>query len=236
VILLDFLGHLVSRMQIGNPLVLEGDYPAAIARATAALRWFWASRHFLFLRGTAYLFAGQFPEAEADLRQSLALRSGISRTSALVNLGYIRMDRRQFEEALAVFEQAAMIYDASGTAYGGMAEARVRGQMEPGLAIDLLERGIRLRTGNSRMANVDRHTLAYMWANYAWALALRGRMTEAHDAAARTLVVADDGFAPGFAGTKWRLGTAYLAMGDGKEALEQYSGGAQSDPGSSGRF
>jgi tetratricopeptide (TPR) repeat protein len=208
----------------------KADYDTAVKRSTAMLRWFPRSAHFTFLRGTALLFAGRLEEAESELRASLTKGSGLAQSARLVNLGYIQMDKGQFQEAIASFQQAAAVFDRSGTAYGAMADARLRGGLEPNLALDLLDRAIKMRTGNPRFVKVDRHTLAYMWADRAWALALQARTEEAQHDIAKALDQVDAEFVPGLAGTKWRVGTAFLKMGRKKEALEHFRRAAEIDP------
>jgi tetratricopeptide (TPR) repeat protein len=173
----------------------KGDL--AVKRSTAMLRWFPNSAHFTFLRGTALLFAGRPEEAESELRASLTKGSGLAQSSRLVNLGYIQLDKVQFQEAIVSFQRAAAIFDRSGTACGAMADARLRGGLEPDLALDLLDRAIKLRTGNPRFVKMDRHTLAYMWADWAWALALEARTEEAQNDIAKALDQVDTGFVPG---------------------------------------
>jgi tetratricopeptide (TPR) repeat protein len=103
----------------------KGDL--AVKRSTAMLRWFPNSAHFTFLRGTALLFAGRPEEAESELRASLTKGSGLAQSSRLVNLGYIQLDKVQFQEAIVSFQRAAAIFDRSGTACGAMTDARLRG-------------------------------------------------------------------------------------------------------------
>jgi tetratricopeptide (TPR) repeat protein len=208
----------------------KADYDTAVKRSTAMLRWFPKSAHFTFLRGTALLFGGRLEEAESEMRASLAKGSGLAQSSRLVNLGYIQMEKGQFHQAIVSFQQAAAIFDRSGTAYGGMADARLRGGLEPDRARELIDRAIKLRAGNSRFVKMDRHTLAYMWADRAWALALEGRAEEAQNDVAKALDQVDAGFVPGLAGTKWRVGTALLQMGRKKEALEHFRCAAEIDP------
>jgi tetratricopeptide (TPR) repeat protein len=208
----------------------KGDYDAAIARSTAILRWFPRSAHFTFMRGTAYLFSGRLDEAEPELRAALDKGAGPAQSSRLVNLAYIQMDQGYFRHALATFEKAAKIYDASGTAYAGMAEARLRGGLETDLALDLLDRAIQLRTASPRWVKIDRHTLAYMYANRAWALALKGRIQEAEADTRRALEQADPAFVPGYAGTEWRVANALLAMGRPDEANAHLRIAAGIDP------
>jgi len=97
----------------------KADYDGAVRRSNTVLYWVPNSAHFTFLRGTVLLFAGRLDEAEVEIRASLAKGSGLAQSARLVNLGYIQMDKGQFHEAIATFQRAAAIFDASGTSWEG---------------------------------------------------------------------------------------------------------------------
>jgi tetratricopeptide (TPR) repeat protein len=78
--------------------------------------------------------------------------------------------------------------------------------------------------------NLDRHTLANMWAARAEALAMLGRTSEATSSLETAAQAGDPQFIPGTAGTLWRCGRALLRMGRDSAAIDQFQRAIELDP------
>ena len=168
-----------------NRKLMLADYEGALARAGLLLRWFPQSPTFHFMRGTILLFAGRLAEAEQALRTSIEncqIRSGLA--PYLGNLGLVWLNLGRFNEATAVFEALTKIYPRYPGAHNGLAELLLRQRIEPRRALLLVENALQLKQRDPRSRNVDRHSLANMYANRAQALALLGQKDEAASALA----------------------------------------------------
>jgi tetratricopeptide (TPR) repeat protein len=211
--------------------LLLADYEGALARADLLLRWFPQSPNFHFMRGTILLFAGRLAEAEQALRTSIEkrqTRSGFA--PSLGNLGSVWSHLGRFKEAAAVFQAAAKIYPRYPSAHDGLAEVLLRQRIEPRRALLLVENALKLKQSNPRSRNVDRHSLANMYANRAQALALLGQKDEAASAVRTAEQVGDPAFIPGLAGTRWRCGVALRLMEQENAAIEHFRQAAELDP------
>ena len=209
----------------------RGDYTGALWRANLLLPWWNEAAGLRYMRGTVLLFAGRPDEAENDLRTSIDKESGKgtrAQAVALSNLGYAHLDQEHYGEAAQDFEESIAIDPGSGSAVNGLAEVQLRRPVqEPSEALSNLDRAIELK---QRSRKIDRHMLAYMWANRAWALGKLGRTEEALDALREAEKVNTPDFVPGFAGAHWRMGMALVAMDRKADALNHFRRAIEADP------
>src|SRR5215469_10985961 len=78
-------------------LLRNGDYDKALARLARMEKLGLKSTTLRFLKGTILMFAGRYHESEQALRQCLdAKTSPLRRSLALVNLGYVLLEERQY--------------------------------------------------------------------------------------------------------------------------------------------
>jgi tetratricopeptide (TPR) repeat protein len=183
-----------------------------------------------YARGTVLLFAGRSHEAESDLRESIARGKGkgaLQRAIALSNLGYALLDQERYAEASQSFEQSNTIGPASGSAFKGLAEVLLQQDQQPFEALRNVDRAVELKQFSRK---TDRHMLAYMWANRAWALGKLGRTEEALAALQDAEKENTPNFVPGFAGAHWRMGMALIAMNRRAEALDHFRRANEADP------
>jgi tetratricopeptide (TPR) repeat protein len=213
--------------------LLCADYQGALKRADWLIRWFPGTPAFHFLRGTVLLFAGRLAEADESLRTSIAkslIRAGHILPGALSNLAGVLLRLGRFPGATAALEAATKLYPRFSGAHNGLAEVLLSQGQEPRRALLLVDNALKLRQSDPRTQNVDRHSLANMWANRAQALALLGQKEEAASAVAAAESVGDPAFIPGMAGTYWRCGVALRLMDQGNAAVEQFRKAAALDP------
>jgi tetratricopeptide (TPR) repeat protein len=209
------------------------DYDGALARADALLKWSPGSPMLHFLRGTVLLFKGRLPEAEESLRTSIAkhlVRGGVGLIGALTNLGSVLLRQKRFREAAAALEVVHKIHPQFSAAHNDLAEVLLTQGQEPQRALLLVENALKLKLGNARLRNADRHSTAYMYANRALALAMLGRMEEASASVEMAKDSGDPSFIPGLAGTAWRCGLALVRMQKFQAAREQFQQAATIDP------
>jgi hypothetical protein len=234
-VLVPFLGLLIGLavewpLRWVNAKLRRGDYVSALWRVDALLPWWPKAAGLRYVRGTVLLFAGRSQEAESDLRESSASGSGKGtkpQAIALSNLGYALLDQERYAEASQSFEQSNTMTPASGSAFNGLAEVLLRQDQQPFEALRNLDRAIELKRG---WRKTDRHMLAYMWANRAWALGNLGRTEEALAALQDAEKENTPNFVPGFAGAHWRMGMALIAMDRRAEALEHFRRANEADP------
>ncbi len=221
----------------------RADYEGALALAARAVERNPHSARFLSLRGVILLFAGKLKEAEEAIRGALeiasitvlqrrgspVLRTGEEHFMMLENLGHVMLRQDRGREAIAAFEGAAKMQPRHWSPANGLAEAYLLNDREPSRALQSAEKALVLREANAA-SNADRHTLAYIYANRARALALLGRADEAKESLEEAAQAADPDFIPGMAGTLWRSGLALLNLNREDEAMEKFKRGKEIDP------
>jgi len=213
--------------------LLRADYEGAVARADLLIRWFPGTPAFHFIRGTVLLFAGRLAEADESLRTSIAkslIQAGSIVPGGLSNLAAVELRLGRFRAATAALEAATKLYPRFSGVHNGLAEVLLSQGLEPRRALLLVDNALKLKEGNVRTRNVDRHSTAYMWANRAQALAMLGQKEEAASSVTTAQSAGDPAFLPGLAGTYWRCGVALRLMEQENAALEQFRKAAGIDP------
>jgi Tfp pilus assembly protein PilF len=221
----------------------RADYESALALADRGARRYPHSPRFLSLRGVILLFAGRLKDAEQALRGALetasisvvqnrggrVLRTGAEHFLMLTNLGYVLLMQDRGREAAAAFEGAAKIIPRHWSAADRIAEVYLLHDREPQRALQSADKALVLRETNAA-PNAERHTLAYIYANRARALAMLGRTDEAKQSLEDAAKASDPDFVPGMAGTLWRMGMAMLNMNRESEAMRQFQRAKEIDP------
>jgi tetratricopeptide (TPR) repeat protein len=222
----------------------RADYDGALARIEQLLRRFPHSPRFLSLRGVILLLAGKLTEAEQALRSGLeaarisviqhrgsrVLQLAPEHTLMLVNLGYVLLADGRLTDAASAFEGATKLLPVCWDAYNGLAEVSLLRGGEPHRALELVDKALELKKENDAQPAIDRHVLAYIWANRARAQAALGLTGEAKESLDHAASQADPEFVPGFAGTLWRSGLALLRMDLEAEAMQQFKRAKEIDP------
>ena len=100
---------------------------------------------------------------------------------------------------------------------------------DPNRALKLLDQALDLKRNDELVPSTGRHTLAYLWADRAQALAM---LENVKDAAASLENAAKGNFefTPGLAGTLWRCGVALKLMDRKDAAIEQFRRAKEIDP------
>ncbi len=221
---------------IGRALA-RADYDTALRRSDFLLRVSPNDGGFQFFRGTVLLFAGRYPEAEHALSESAEagdVAATYSQSATLANLGEAVMLQGRYQEAIRMYEAAVRIHPGWGRAYSGMAEAYLWRDIEPERALEFIDRALERKLRSRASRRFDRHVLAQMYADRAWALALLGRAGESRGSLEQAFRAASRRFRPGLASVHYRAGRSLLALKGGREAEEHFRIARELDPGSSG--
>jgi tetratricopeptide (TPR) repeat protein len=182
------------------------------------------------------MFAGRNQEAEATLRKAAAsTESDRRRSLALVNLGYVLLEEKNYVESAKALDQAIEARPDGAVAYSTRAEVYLRQGIQPEKALELLDRGIQLKTNSVMQSDSDVHMFGYFQANRAWALFLLGRRAEAEQALEQAdqwqhKAMAYEHFKPGCAGVRYRMGMALLAGGEKDRARDEFRQVSTIDP------
>jgi tetratricopeptide (TPR) repeat protein len=212
------------------PALKRGEYDLGLRRL-AGIAWFSKRAPVQFLKGTLLMFAGRTAEAEAALRQSLAGEtSSVHKSLVLVNIGYTLLGEGRYNEARQALEEAIALRPNGAVAYSTLGEVYLRQGIEPQKALDLLDKGIKLKRASDRQMTVDLHILGYLLANRAWALLLLGHPAEADVALHEARKYSAVDIKPGAAGVHYRIGRVLLAEKRNQEAAEEFRQARQIDP------
>jgi len=183
------------------------------------------------MTGTVLMFAGRDREAEGVIRQCLAhALTAPLRGLFLVNLGYVLLGQRRYDEARDVYEEAIRNRPNGAVAYSSLAEVYLQQGIEPERALQLLDQGIKFKQASGQQARVDQHISGYLFANRAWALFLLGRTEDARKSLNQAHRYTSVNIKPGAAGVHYHMGRALLAGGFNTEAAEHFGQVRQIDP------
>ncbi len=231
---------LFIRHELGFSVALSwlrrGDYERALRRLELLERLGLSSATLLFLKGTVLMFAGRNQEAEEVLRKCIAtLQPPMKKALALVNLGYVLLDQRRYNEAAQALDEAIQIRPDGAVAYSTRAEVFLQRGVDPQKALELLDRGIHYKQRSVIQSGRDVHVFGYLAANRAWALFLLHRLAEAEQAlkeaekSFRNAAISER-FKPGQAGIRYHMGRALLAGGDAVRAQGEFRQAIEIDP------
>jgi tetratricopeptide (TPR) repeat protein len=203
-----------------------------VARADKLLRWFPELSMLHYMRGVTLLYAGKPAEAEQAVRESInrgQVGADASRAIRLTTLGETLLAQGRFKEATDLFEGSSRIDPQYAGAYSGMAMACLLQDGDPERALALVDRALELKQQLPKR-DLDRHTLANMWAARAEALAMLGRNSEAASSLETAAQAGDPKFIPGTAGTLWRCGRALRRMDRENAAIDRFKRAVALDP------
>jgi tetratricopeptide (TPR) repeat protein len=209
----------------------EGKYDEALRRLTLLKRLHITSPNLLHMTGTVLMFAGRDREAEEVIRQCLARAlSPPERGLFLVNLGYVLLGEKRYDEAQQVYEEAIRNRPNGAVAYSSLAEVYLQQGIQPEKALQLVDLGIKFKRASPIQAGVDQHILGYLFANRAWALFLLGRTEEARESLEEARQFGNVQSKPGAAGVHYHIARALLAGGLNDEAARHLRQVKQIDP------
>jgi tetratricopeptide (TPR) repeat protein len=218
----------------------RADYAGALRRVRLLRRLRPSSAMFLYLHGTVHLFAGEYQEAEARLRESLdkEQKSGsVTASATMENLGYALAGQGRYEEAVRIIEGAIEITPGGGGPYVALAGIYLRQGVQAERALDLLAQAQENKSSSLLNRRIDRYRWAEIWANRAWALTLQGRHIEAAEALEQAFEKRDRKFKPGLADLHCRMGKVMRLRDDKAAAIEHWRQAQQIDPqGEAGRW
>ena len=104
-----------------------GDYQTALQHAEGLKHGLSKTAEYCFFRGTMLHQLGKFSEAEASLREGLALETEARRQALASNvLGTVLTDMERYPEALSCFEDSIRVWLDRGTGHREIAEVRLR--------------------------------------------------------------------------------------------------------------
>jgi len=209
----------------------EGRYDEALRRLTLLKRLHVTSPNLLHMTGTVLMFAGRNREAEEAIRQCLARPlSAPERGLFLVNLGYVLLGEKRYEEAQQAYEEAIRNRPKGAVAYSSLAEVYLQQGIEPTKALQLVDLGLKFKRASQQQAGVDQHIFGYLLANRAWALFLLGRAEEARESLEEARQFGNVQIKPGAAGVHYHIARALLAGGLNTEAAEHFRQVKRIDP------
>lgn len=209
----------------------RADYQGALALANKLHRFFPQIVMIRYMRGIVLLYAGKLDDAEQALRQCLATpHAAHLQAIHLTTLGEVLMAKGKIKEAADLFEQASRIFPAYSGSYGGLAAALLRQDRDPQRALELLDQALQLKETNPQTKNIDKHSLANLWATRAEALAMLGRTSEAEAAIETASKEGNPAFRGGTAATIFRCGRALLRMDRESAAIGLFKRATEIDP------
>jgi tetratricopeptide (TPR) repeat protein len=211
----------------------RADYAGALGRVRFLRRLRPHNAMFLYLHGTVHLFAGEYQEAEARLREGLEReQKGLSATmgATLENLGYVLARQGRYEEAIKTLKGAIEIAPDAAGPYITLAGVYLRQGLQAERALELLAQAQENKGSSLLSRYTDRHRWGQIWANRAWALTLQGRHAEAAEVLEQAFKKRDRKFKPGLADLYCRMGKVMRLRGDKAAAIEHWQQAQQIDP------
>lgn len=181
VILVSYVWDMLPLWVAKTPLS-DGKYDDALRRLALLKRLHVTGPNLLHMTGTVLMFAGRDRQAEEVIRQCLARSlDPPERGLFLVNLGYVLLGEKRYDEARQVYEEAIRNRPDGAVAYSSLAEVYLHQGIEPEKALQLADLGIKFKRASPAQARVDQHILGYLLANRAWALFQLGRAEQARE-------------------------------------------------------
>lgn len=229
-VLMRHVWHMLPLWVAKKPLS-EGRYDEALRRLSLLKRLHMTSPNLLHMTGTVLTFAGRDREAEEVIRLCLSRAlSQPERGLFLVNLGYVLLGEKRYDEAQRVYEEAITNRPNGAVAYSSLAEVYLQQGIEPEKALQLVDLGLKFKRASKEQAGVDHHIFGYLLANRAWALFLLGRTEEARESLEEARPFGNFQIKPGAAGVHYHIARALLAAGLNDEAAEHLRQVKQIDP------
>lgn len=188
---------------------------------------------YLYLRGFALLELGRLQEAEACLRQSLAMEKDRSlRAVAESELGHVLLEQRRYPEAIASFESSVADWPQRGGGHRGIAEALLRQGVQPDEALRQAQQATEIDQGNTSFsAEVRDLNVGSSLATLAWAEAVNaGGAAEVEGLLSKAFALCPESNVPTRARVLYCAGRAYSALGKSEESAQEFEAAASLDP------
>jgi tetratricopeptide (TPR) repeat protein len=210
-----------------------GDYETALQKAERLKNGTLKTHPYCFMRGALLHRQGRFGEAEASLREAMALEAD-SRQTALVYdvLATVMMDVGRFPEAITFFGNAGHIWPEYGSSQRGIAETWLRQGRESPAALEHARQAVEI---DKRAAGMTREVLDTRLgedlAVLAWAVAANsGNIGEVDSLAAESSRLCGSKSKPILGQINYHAGRAYEAIGIPKKAGDHFHRAMQADP------
>ena len=117
----------LSALEAVDASYRAGDYRTALRQAEELKDGFSKTPEYCFFRGMMLHQLGDFPEAEASLREGRTLETEARRQALASNvLGTVLMDMGRYPEALTCFENSIRDWPDRGTGHRELAEVALR--------------------------------------------------------------------------------------------------------------
>lgn len=161
-----------------------GDYQTALQQAEGLKHGFSKTAEYCFFRGTMLHQLGKFSEAEASLREGLALETEARRQALASNvLGTVLMDMERYPEALSCFEDSIRVWLDRGTGHREIAEVWLRQGRNLPEALTRARRAVEIdRASPALSAETHEYRVGEDLALLAWAEAANSSNIERVDA------------------------------------------------------
>ncbi len=207
----------------------RGRYAAALDLTGALLSVAPDSAALLLRRGEILLAAGRLEEAEDSLRQALAQahRQGHG-VRALECFARVMTVEGRYEDATRAIETALKVQPRRSLLHAALAETLLWQTARAEDALKLANRALDYEAKTRHKAGPN--GFANMWAAQAWAFALLGRLSAAHQGVRRALQSTDGSERPQVAGVRFRVGMALRAAGDEKAAANSFEAACATNP------
>jgi tetratricopeptide (TPR) repeat protein len=210
-----------------------GDYALALEKTEKLRRGTTNTPEYCFFRGAILHKLGQFREAEAILREGLALQP-TDRTKALSynTLAEILMDQKRFEESLEYFRQAGRAWAGRGSNLRGIAEVWLRQGHRLSEALESARQAVeidRRADGPGKEALDSR--LGEDLALLAWAVAANsGNPGEVESLLAEAFLLCGTSSKPVLAQLHYHAGKAYRVLQLINESQEHFNQASEIEP------
>lgn len=192
-----------------------GDYETALQQAEGLKHGLSKTPEYCFFRGTMLHQLGKFSEAEASLREGLALETEARRQALASNvLGTVLMDMERYPEALSCFEDSIRVWLDRGTGHREIAEVWLRQGRNLPEALTRARRAVEIdRASLALSAETHDYRVGEDLALLAWAQAANSATAEQVDALlAEAFPLCASGSKMVQAQQHYYAGRAYLAL------------------------
>jgi tetratricopeptide (TPR) repeat protein len=226
----------LTDLQYSQQFVLRGDYAGALEILEGAPEKLKETPEFFYLRGTVLKQLGDLPEAEADLRQALAMDGKPEQLAIYQSeLGQILSFQERHAEALRCFQASTQLAPALAASMRGMAEACLRmGHNDNAFewakrAVDADHHAIK---NNSLMGQQEvlQMNLSADLATLAWVIAAHTQDAESVGAIANeALQLAGYKHITNVSQVNYHLGLAYTTLGDKARGGDHWERAVRSD-------
>lgn len=211
----------------------RGDYATALTEAEGLKDGTRKTPEYCFFRGKMLFELGQLSEAEASLRDALALERD-ERRMALSNeaLGFALMEQERYDDAIDCFEGCIRVWPDRGCGHRAVAEAWLRAGGRTGEAVYRARRALEIQRKAPKLSDeIHNVKLSAALATLAWAVA-----ADSADAAQVERLVEEavpllaDEPKPMLAQVHFHAGWAYSILGEAEKSAYHFAQAMSVDP------